>query len=97
MSLSCDCECSCRDLKGNEVVKALGVGKGGAWTGEVLSRVVEWQLANPQGTKAECERWLRVEHAAGRVVVDTALNGNVAQPKRIRNEGEAGGGKRPKK
>ncbi|KAI9059577.1 hypothetical protein FKP32DRAFT_1579611 [Trametes sanguinea] len=58
-------------LDGREVVKLLGASPG-PWTGQVLARVVEWQLERPAGTKEECEAWLQAEHAAGRI---TASNG----------------------
>lgn len=83
--------------KGNEVVKVLAAGKGGKWTGEVLSRVLEWQLANPEGTKAQCEQWLRDEHTAGRVIIDVPSNNGQGQPKRGRNEESADGRGKPKK
>jgi tRNA nucleotidyltransferase (CCA-adding enzyme) len=63
----------CRFLtpgQGREVVQALGVPKPGVWTGEVLSRVLQWQLEFPAGTKEECTRWLRKEQQAGRIVID---------------------------
>ncbi|TBU26378.1 hypothetical protein BD311DRAFT_762796 [Dichomitus squalens] len=53
-------------LDGKEVVKLLGATPG-QWTGQVLARVVEWQLEHPEGTKQECEAWLRAEHEAGRI------------------------------
>ena len=52
--------------QGKEVVKLLGATPG-PWTGQVLARVVEWQLEHPDGTKQECEAWLRAEHEAGRI------------------------------
>ncbi|KAI0761691.1 hypothetical protein BD413DRAFT_616900 [Trametes elegans] len=54
-------------LDGREVVKVLGAASPGPWTGQVLARVVEWQLEHPQGTKEECETWLRAEQAAGNI------------------------------
>lgn len=55
--------------KGREVVKILGAASPGPWTGQVLARIVEWQLEHPQGTKDECEAWLRAEQAAGHINV----------------------------
>ena len=34
----------------------------------ILDRVIEWQLGHPNGTKTECEVWLRGEHAAGTLI-----------------------------
>ena len=61
---------------GKEVVKLLGATPG-PWTCQVLARVVEWQLEHPEGTKQECEAWLRAEHEAGRIstVASTAKRG----------------------
>ncbi|OSD05776.1 hypothetical protein PYCCODRAFT_1443155 [Trametes coccinea BRFM310] len=58
-------------LDGREVVEVLNASPG-PWTGQVLTRVVEWQLEHPEGTKEECEAWLQAENAAGRI---TASNG----------------------
>ncbi|KAI0651437.1 hypothetical protein C8Q79DRAFT_899091 [Trametes meyenii] len=54
-------------LDGREVVEVLGAAGPGPWTGQVLARVVEWQLEHPQGTKEECKTWLTAEQAAGRI------------------------------
>ncbi|KAI0757417.1 hypothetical protein C8Q80DRAFT_1133528 [Daedaleopsis nitida] len=61
-------------LDGREVVKVLGASNPGPWTGHVLARVVEWQLEHPEGTKEECEAWLRAEQAAGNVTVNTSAS-----------------------
>ena len=53
-------------MQGKEVTKLLGATPG-PWTGTVLARVVEWQLEHPEGTKQQCEAWLREEQAAGRI------------------------------
>ncbi|KAF9812226.1 hypothetical protein IEO21_06310 [Rhodonia placenta] len=53
-------------LDGRDTVRVLGVPPG-KWTGVVLARVLEWQLQHPDGTKEQCEEWLRAEHAAGRI------------------------------
>lgn len=56
-----------RDLmQGRELARILDT-KPGPWTGQVLSRVIEWQLNCPSGTKEECEEWLKGEHAAGKI------------------------------
>ena len=44
----------------------------GAWTGQVLARVVEWQLEHPVGDKDACTAWLKAEFAAGRISVEAA-------------------------
>ncbi|KAH9850667.1 hypothetical protein C2E23DRAFT_734552 [Lenzites betulinus] len=54
-------------LDGREVTTTLGAESPGPWTGQVLARVVEWQLEHPQGTKEQCEAWLRAEQAAGHI------------------------------
>ncbi|KIP03256.1 hypothetical protein PHLGIDRAFT_77897 [Phlebiopsis gigantea 11061_1 CR5-6] len=56
-------------LDGNDIVRVLETSQRGPWTGEVLERVVEWQLANPERTKEQCEQWLREERTAGRIVI----------------------------
>ncbi|KAH9927468.1 uncharacterized protein BXZ73DRAFT_90738 [Epithele typhae] len=76
-------------LDGNDVVRILGAKAGGQWTGAVLARVVEWQLAHPgpEGTRDAAEAWLAAEAAAGRVsaaVVQTQTKGK-------RGKGPAGG------
>jgi tRNA nucleotidyltransferase (CCA-adding enzyme) len=48
----------------------MGVSQPGAWTGQVLARVIKWQLEHPDGTKIECEAWLKAEHEAGRIRVE---------------------------
>ncbi|KAF7986165.1 hypothetical protein HWV62_38552 [Athelia sp. TMB] len=53
-------------LDGRRVSQLLGA-KPGQWTGQVLAKVVEWQLGHPDGTVAECETWLKGEHEAGRI------------------------------
>lgn len=79
-------------LDGNEVVRVLDAGRSGPWMNKVLARIIEWQLAHPEGTKEQCEEWLRAEHAAGRVSFD------VAPPvKRVQKDAGAKQGKKPKK
>lgn len=67
-------------LDGNEVVRVLNAGRPGAWMTGALARVVEWQLRHPEGTKAQCEEWLRGEHTAGRISFDAA------PAKRVQND-----------
>ena len=59
-------------VQGREVVRVLGAARPGQWTGEALARVVEWQLAHPEGTKEAAEAWLRAEHAAGKIRIEDA-------------------------
>lgn len=61
-----------RILQGRDVVRVLEAGKPGAWTGSVLSSVIEWQLEYPHGTKEECEHWLKAEQVAGKISLDVA-------------------------
>ncbi|KAI0793297.1 hypothetical protein C8Q75DRAFT_713370 [Abortiporus biennis] len=56
-------------LDGREVVRIVGASSPGRWTGDVLARVIEWQLEFPEGSKDQCEEWLRSEVAAGKIVV----------------------------
>lgn len=42
----------------------------GPWTGQVLARVIEWQLEHPDGTSSECEEWVKAEKSAGRINVE---------------------------
>lgn len=81
--------------QGHDVVRALEAGRPGPWMSKALASVVEWQLAHPDGTKEQCEQWLRDERAAGRINLDVTSNARPAQSKR-RNEGGATAGKKPK-
>jgi tRNA nucleotidyltransferase (CCA-adding enzyme) len=56
--------------QGRQVIEAMGASKPGAWTGQILARVIEWQLEHPDGTMVECEAWLRAEREAGRIRVE---------------------------
>jgi len=47
-------------INGKVACKLLGI-KQGPIVGEILKSVVSWQLRNPEGTKEECERWLKEE------------------------------------
>lgn len=67
----------------------LGAASPGPWTGEVLARIIEWQLEHPHGTKGECETWLRAEQAAGHInivvgkrVKDGAVDAKAKKAKR---------------
>jgi hypothetical protein len=57
--------------QGREVVKLLEA-KPGQWTGQVLARVLEWQLDHPKATKDDCTKWLLQEQQAGRITVPPA-------------------------
>lgn len=59
-------------------MQALEAGKPGAWTGQVLSRVVEWQLEHPEGTRDQCIAWLQAERAVGKI----DLNADISAGKR---------------
>jgi len=76
-------------LDGHEVVRILEAGRPGAWTGKVLAQVIEWQLAHPEGTAQDCEAWLRVENAAGKIQFDVAPPPRSAQGKRSKAVGES--------
>ena len=84
--------------QGRDVVRILDA-RPGPWTGEVLARVVEWQLENPSGKKDECEEWLRGEHAAGRVTVHVkaAAAAHQAQAKRGKGGGPDSSTKKSRK
>ncbi|KAI0078482.1 hypothetical protein K474DRAFT_1660286 [Panus rudis PR-1116 ss-1] len=69
-------------LDGREVVQILGASKPGPWTGQVLSRVMEWQLEHPHGTKEECEAWLREAHSSGQIDITATPSSRPAQSKR---------------
>ena len=48
----------------------MGADKPGVWTGQVLAKVMEWQLEHTNGTREECEAWLKAEKNAGRIIVE---------------------------
>ncbi|KAI0090034.1 hypothetical protein BDY19DRAFT_1003804 [Irpex rosettiformis] len=54
-------------LNGKVVVELLEAGKPGPWLSKVLADVVEWQLEYPDGTKDDCEQWLKAAHSAGKI------------------------------
>lgn len=56
--------------QGRQVNEAMGASKPGPWTGQILARVIEWQLEHPDGTMVECEAWLRAEREAGRIRIE---------------------------
>lgn len=59
-----------RISQGRRVVLVMGANKPGVWTGQVLAKVMEWQLGHPNGTPEECETWLKAEQEAGRIIVE---------------------------
>ena len=77
-------------------MQLLEAARPGQWTGEVLARVVEWQLAHPppEGSKEACAAWLREEFTAGRVKVEDASH---AAPKRGKDAGGDGKTKKAKR
>ena len=46
-------------LDGKQVMQTVGMKTGGPALGKLMDRVVNWQLGHPQGTKDECEVWLK--------------------------------------
>ncbi|KAJ7785788.1 hypothetical protein B0H16DRAFT_1295113 [Mycena metata] len=69
-------------LNGNTVGQILGAARPGAWTGQILARVMEWQLQNPKGTIDECTAWLKEEQSAGRIDIDSEPASKRARTKR---------------
>ncbi|KAF9454980.1 hypothetical protein P691DRAFT_792086 [Macrolepiota fuliginosa MF-IS2] len=57
-------------LDGRQTVAALEAKKPGAWVGQVLNKIIEWQLEHPEGTRDECIDWLRQQRGAGRLQID---------------------------
>lgn len=56
--------------QGRQIVQVMGADKPGVWTGQVLAKVMEWQLEHTNGTREECEAWLLAEKNAGKIVVE---------------------------
>eukprot|EP00271_Cylindrocystis_brebissonii_P022340 TRINITY_DN8569_c0_g1_i2.p1 TRINITY_DN8569_c0_g1~~TRINITY_DN8569_c0_g1_i2.p1 ORF type:complete len:138 (+),score=40.71 TRINITY_DN8569_c0_g1_i2:189-602(+) len=46
-------------LDGKALISALNIKGGGPVIGLWVEKAMDWQLANPDGTKAECLDWLR--------------------------------------
>ena len=84
-------------VQGKEVVCILDAGKPGAWTGKVLASIVEWQLEFPEGTKEECEQWLRAQQAAGKISFEVAASPRAAPAKRGKGDGRGSGTKKSKR
>ena len=62
--------CAETPFQGRDIVLALGAKKHGAWVGETLAKVVEWQLEHPQGTRDDCLLWLEHERSSGNLCFD---------------------------
>ena len=45
-------------LDGKAVMEAVGMTRGGPALGKLMERVVDWQLAQPQGSREACVAWL---------------------------------------
>jgi tRNA nucleotidyltransferase (CCA-adding enzyme) len=69
-------------LQGREVSTALGAKKGGPWLAEALSKVVEWQLDNPQQNKEQCTAWLKREREEGRIQIDELVEPTSKRPRK---------------
>ncbi|EAU92989.2 transfer RNA nucleotidyltransferase [Coprinopsis cinerea okayama7 len=69
-------------LDGREVSTALGAKKGGPWLAEALSKVVEWQLDNPQQNKEQCTAWLKREREEGRIQIDELVEPTSKRPRK---------------
>lgn len=45
-------------------MEAVGMKKGGPLLGKLTAALMDWQLAHPNASKADCQAWLRKEHAS---------------------------------
>ncbi|KAJ7071400.1 hypothetical protein C8F01DRAFT_1317206 [Mycena amicta] len=70
-------------IDGNIVLQTLGATKG-PWTGQVVDKVIQWNLENPRGTAQECIAWLQEEKAAGKISVPESTGERT--PKRAKTE-----------
>jgi hypothetical protein len=50
-------------LDGKAVMSLVGMSHGGPALGQLMEKVVDWQLAHPDGSKEECETWIKAHHA----------------------------------
>lgn len=71
-------------LDGREIVLALGAKKHGAWVGETLAKVVEWQLEHPQGTRDDCLLWLEHERSSWNLCFDDDSSGPASKRARTK-------------
>jgi tRNA nucleotidyltransferase/poly(A) polymerase len=46
-------------MDGKQVMAAVEMKQGGPALGKLMDKIVDWQLANPNGSKDECEAWLK--------------------------------------
>jgi tRNA nucleotidyltransferase (CCA-adding enzyme) len=83
-------------FKGREVIQTLSASKAGSWTGQVLAKVMEWQLQHPDQGKEECKTWLKGEQVSGRIVVDEGTS-SAKRGKGGGNGDESGGHKKAKR
>jgi len=44
-------------LSGKDIMEHLGMKSGGPVLGKAMSRLMDWQLENPEGDKDACLRW----------------------------------------
>lgn len=47
-----------RSLFASQVMSLMGMEKGGPALGQIMERVVDWQLCHPQGAPEECRQYL---------------------------------------
>lgn len=50
-------------LDGKAVMALVGMKYGGPALGQLMEKVLDWQLAHPGGSKEECEAWIKLHHA----------------------------------
>ncbi|TDL28902.1 hypothetical protein BD410DRAFT_781466 [Rickenella mellea] len=79
-------------VDGREVLTALGINMPGSWTGQVLSKIIEWQLQHPAGSKDECIVWLKGQQAEGVIVTDDGPS-----QKRLKSSKDDGRAKKPRR
>ncbi|KAI0700413.1 hypothetical protein BC835DRAFT_1404849 [Cytidiella melzeri] len=84
-------------LDGRDVVRVLKTESPGPWMAKVLANIIEWQLAYPNGTREECEEWLKAEQIAGRISFDISPPPRATPAKRGRSDGRGNGAKKIKK
>jgi len=46
-------------MDGKQVMVVVGMTQGGPALGKLMDKIVDWQLKNPNGSKDECEAWLK--------------------------------------
>lgn len=50
----------------------------------MLAKVSEWALDHPDGTKDDCGSWLKEEHAAGKIVIDSKGSNGKPPAKKVK-------------